>query len=794
MRFFKSMTKHHHLVFLCTWTMLFCIGLWISYSINQQTLIQIAYTKAEAYFTKDIIFRSWVSGHGGVYAPISEHNQPNPYLSAFKERDISTPSGKKLTLINPAYMNRQVNDLSKEKFNINAHITSLNPIRIKNKADLWENKALRAFGRNELKEMYAITTFQEETYFRFMRPLKVTQNCLKCHAYQGYRVGDIRGGISISLPIKEIKYPKQTMLYWFISILWVFGILVYFFISKIKHPSNTHDQNASPKKTRTTDNSEKFLLFRTFSIIFFPSLIIISLILCLPLFAEYKSKIEILKNNHQQSIEDMHDTVITDLHAVVSDLLVLSSLHELIDFFDKNSSFTKDIEEHFISFSLNKGPYDQVRLINTLGDELIRVDYNRGMPAIVSNDKLQNKKHRYYFEEALALQKGEVYISPIDLNIENKKIERPLKPMIRLATPVFDRSGNKQGILILNYLSEKLIYNLVKRYHFEEGIIMLLNNEGYWLKGERPEEEWGFMFADKQDLTFKKHYPEVWEQFNLQESGQYHNKAGLFTFSSVFPQLEVINNATPYAHVSSSKNRIHEAKKQSWKIVSVVHERAFGSLLRQLFFKMLPVYIIVLITLAFASWRLAVYRIFKIKTNLKLRSTLAQVEELSITDELTQLYNKRYFNQSISKEMLRSRRTHSQLVFCIFDIDSFKLYNDTYGHQAGDGALRAVGRVLKEKLTRASDHSFRLGGEEFGILSVVEDRDSAYRLIDNIRKAIEEKKIPHEKNQASQFVTASFGCFMIDTASEHNVSSIYESADQALYKAKQQGKNRVIFY
>ena len=89
--------------------------------------------------------------------------------------------------------------------------------------------------------------------------------------------------------------------------------------------------------------------------------------------------------------------------------------------------------------------------------EIIRVNYNQGIPAVVPQDKLQNKKHRYYFKDVFKLNKGEIFISPLDLNIENKQVERPLKPMIRVGTPIFDAAGNKRGIILLNYLSARLL-------------------------------------------------------------------------------------------------------------------------------------------------------------------------------------------------------------------------------------------------------------------------------------------------------------------------------------------------
>ncbi|MBC8503702.1 MAG: PAS domain S-box protein [Chloroflexi bacterium] len=159
--------------------------------------------QARVAYEKDVLFRRWNAGHGGVYVQISEETQPNPYLNDIEERNISTPLGKELTLINPAYMTRQVHELQLEQNGVLGHITSLNPIRLENAPDKWEINALEAFELGEL-EVSSIEVLDEKKYLRLMRPLITEQGCLLCHASQGYQVGDIRGGISVSVPMAPL--------------------------------------------------------------------------------------------------------------------------------------------------------------------------------------------------------------------------------------------------------------------------------------------------------------------------------------------------------------------------------------------------------------------------------------------------------------------------------------------------------------------------------------------------------------------------------------------------------------
>ncbi len=169
-----------------------------------QSVNKLAVAEGKASYNKDLLYRRWASMHGGVYVPVTDTTPPNPYLSHIPDRDITTEKGKKLTLINPAYMTRQVFEIGENHIEIKGHITSLNPLRKENKPDDWEIKALQLFEKGEL-EYSSIEKISGKEYMRFMHAMKVEQSCLKCHSQQGYKVGDIRGGISVSVPMEKYK-------------------------------------------------------------------------------------------------------------------------------------------------------------------------------------------------------------------------------------------------------------------------------------------------------------------------------------------------------------------------------------------------------------------------------------------------------------------------------------------------------------------------------------------------------------------------------------------------------------
>ncbi|MDM8515724.1 DUF3365 domain-containing protein [Desulfobacterales bacterium HSG16] len=173
---------------------------------------QLAYNEANSNFNKDLVYRRWNTEHGGLYAPITEKTPSNPYLSHIKEHDIFTPSGRALTLINPAYMTRQVHELGTRQYGIRGHITSLDPLRPENMPDVWEVAALRSFtdGKSEVSEAVML---DDERYFRLMRPLITEEKCLSCHGTQGYKVGDLRGGLSVSVPLKPYITVAEANIY-----------------------------------------------------------------------------------------------------------------------------------------------------------------------------------------------------------------------------------------------------------------------------------------------------------------------------------------------------------------------------------------------------------------------------------------------------------------------------------------------------------------------------------------------------------------------------------------------------
>ena len=197
--------------------LLFTIGIWslaiiLSFFLNNDQVKTHAIDKARSelrtQFFKDVAFRKWATRHGGVYVPVTEDMQPDPYVAFLPERDVITPSGRMLTLINPALMLRQFNEMANSENGTQIRLSSLKPINPHNSPDPWESDALRRFDQG-IEEVTEVSNIQGNPYLRLIRPMILTKQCLHCHDKQNYKQDDIAGGVSISIPLTELNITAE---------------------------------------------------------------------------------------------------------------------------------------------------------------------------------------------------------------------------------------------------------------------------------------------------------------------------------------------------------------------------------------------------------------------------------------------------------------------------------------------------------------------------------------------------------------------------------------------------------
>ncbi|MFV2082534.1 MAG: diguanylate cyclase [bacterium] len=199
--------------------------LWVN-SREDEQVHRIHLSQAEALFQQVIDVRGWNAFHGGVYVKVDDQTRPNPYLDV-PRRDIVAEDGQMYTLINPAFMTRQLAETGEEKHNYKIHITGLTPLRPENKPSKWEKIALKAFEEGASVQSGLFEDEEGEKHLIYMKPLTMEKSCLECHSQQGYSVGDIGGGISVSFPAGNHLAVREAFRYQSLGalgIIWLLGI------------------------------------------------------------------------------------------------------------------------------------------------------------------------------------------------------------------------------------------------------------------------------------------------------------------------------------------------------------------------------------------------------------------------------------------------------------------------------------------------------------------------------------------------------------------------------------------
>lgn len=305
-----------------------------------------------------------------------------------------------------------------------------------------------------------------------------------------------------------------------------------------------------------------------FGLIFGVFLLAIAAVTAGFLLQEQKAQRKVMETDERRRLELLGKVSERNIKSIAYDLIFLSNhpqLHRWLTSADRRHR--ADLSRTCLEFSEDAGVYDQIRFIDASGMERIRIN-GGSAPAIVAQTDLQNKGSRYYFRDTLKLSPGQVFVSPLDLNVENGRVEHPLKPVIRFGMPVQGVDGSRKGVVILNYLGGKLLADLDQAAGPGAGTAMMLNEAGYWAKGMHPEDEWGFMFADRKNRTMAIRHPAAWGRITARGQGQFSDESGLYTFTTVRPLGYGMRgvSAAPRGPASGSD----PAGGFHWKLVSFV--------------------------------------------------------------------------------------------------------------------------------------------------------------------------------------------------------------------------------
>jgi len=346
--------------------------------------------------------------------------------------------------------------------------------------------------------------------------------------------------------------------------------------------------------------SHKRVLQR-FLLIIIPLTLLLAGLMFFIFYKEKQRHIDTLQIQETQSLRLIKGLVSQHFELAISELLSLSDYHELKKYLlNPSASNIRDVHNDWMATQSNRGVYESVRFIDETGMERIRVNYVDGASFPVPADQLQNKAQRYYFDETIRLGHREIYISPLDLNVEHGRIDKPYKPVIRISTPVFDHNGQKRGILILNFLADSVLRHLRGGTgHTSPGEIMLVNQSGYYLLHPQAEKEWGFMIGREE--RFGLDYPDVWSRISDESVSQFQTRDGLFTSTRLGPieEEKLVQSDSP---VEFHK---HLVKAPSWQLVSLVPDQVLREPMGTLWLILLFIWFGILFIMTLGAWRVA---------------------------------------------------------------------------------------------------------------------------------------------------------------------------------------------
>jgi len=439
-----------------------------------------------------------------------------------------------------------------------------------------------------------------------------------------------------------------------------------------------------------------------------------------------------------------------------------------------NSNEYNQLIEEWIIFASSKEKYDQIRFIDSNGYEKIRVNYNAGNPASVSQKELQFKGDHYYFNDSINLSEGQLYISPLDLNIENGQVELPRKPMIRLAMPLII-DGQTQGIVIVNYLAQDFLDKFQSAFDDSKGTLYLVNEDGYYLSSRDNKKDFAFMFESNKTLSFSSEYPEIWTRIRM-KGGKIVSKQGLFTAVKLNFNEKILETAKEQvlfkedewyiiSHILSNNKNYYYVQPQGFQIINEIIKN------HRLLLLLLTLLTFIITALVYQNTK-----------------SFRQIRYLSEYDSMTGVLNRRAGFNSL-KELLRTYDERSGRMFlCYLDVDGLKQVNDNLGHAYGDELLMLVVSVVR-CVIRDSDLFIRLGGDEFLLVLHHMDKD-VHQII--WRRIQNELNVINRSKKYKYIIRVSKGFVEITKGGPKDISILMKLADEQMYIDKESHRGSVL--
>ncbi len=335
-----------------------------------------------------------------------------------------------------------------------------------------------------------------------------------------------------------------------------------------------------------------------------------------------------------------------DVSSVLSDVRFLSSHTELVEFLAMDDPYTQwRLAQAYANVLLQTRDYAQIRIVEADGRERVRVNRTPQGVQIVPPAELKNEKDTDDVAEAMRLAPGQIYVSPMSLNRDDGKLTQPLTPIIRFYIGLFDESGHRKGMLILNYLARHLI-DRIRDIARNSPDIWLLDTQGYWLMGPHPDDEWGFAFPGRQQLSFAHRYPRAWRQLGARVSGISRDGDLLFSYLRVYP-LSPPEHGADAAQLAMPIGWRH----YYWTLVSVITPDTFQGATARLDARLITIYGILVVLSFGVAWALS----YSSARNRTLTNTLEKVvDNASMLVSYVDSSQRYRFNNRAYQEMFGS--------------------------------------------------------------------------------------------------------------------------------------------
>jgi len=326
------------------------------------------------------------------------------------------------------------------------------------------------------------------------------------------------------------------------------------------------------KSSYFNSHSEYRSFYKTVFRLFFWSYTLLAILLTTLLFYIYQGYTKNLEQKmlaHEESfIASTAQSIKEEMRVQLMILQMSTKNREVANFIEQETQQNrKELETLFSSIGTTFYRYDQMRLIDIDGNEKIRINFKNNVAYTVKETALQNKKSRTYFQEGIKQSIGKVYVSPIELNMEYGKVEFPYKPVVRFATPISDSTGEKAGLLVINYLATELLQNFRDQMNLRiYGQGMLIDPQGYWISNHDRANEWGGSLQHV-DQKFENLYPLAWQSVKNSKDGTLKTKNGIFRYVAIDPFS--IKNESKYKaeqNIALSVDIMSRAN-SNWKLV-----------------------------------------------------------------------------------------------------------------------------------------------------------------------------------------------------------------------------------